>query len=137
VRQPAANAHTFDLHGAKVAPSRRRWRNAALSPIAIRPALSIESVNNMNEVTPGTTFRGLPLTIGQDREIRHYIHAKERNGEQWDTPELKAMLADMLDPPEVVDDDGQTRDDSMAAECATAQGEESLDTDKLQSHRSC
>lgn len=37
-------------------------------------------------------------------------------GEPWDTPELQAMLADMLNPPEVVDDDVQARDESMAAE---------------------
>lgn len=88
----------------------------------------------MNEGTPGTTFRNLPLTVAQDREIRHYIHTKERKGEQWDTPELKAMLADMLNPPEIVEDDGQTWDDSMAAERATAEGEESLDLDRLRAH---
>jgi hypothetical protein len=82
-----------------------------------------------------TTFRGLPLTSEQDREIRHYIHTKERSSEPWDTPELQAMLADMLNPPEVVDDDFQARDESMAAERATAEGEESLDTEKLRSHR--
>jgi hypothetical protein len=96
--------------------------------------LLIESVNTMNEGTPGTTFRGLPLTNGQDCEIKHYIHTKERNGEQWDTPELQSMLADMLNPPEVVDDDVQASDDSMAAERSTAEGEESLDTDKLRAH---
>jgi hypothetical protein len=99
--------------------------------------LFIESVRTMNEGNLGTTFRGLPLTNDQDREIKHYIHTKERRGEQWDTPELQAMLADMLDPPEVMDDDSQARDESMAAERVTAEGEESLDTDKLRSHRAC
>jgi hypothetical protein len=41
----------------------------------------------------------------------------------------------MLNPPEVVNDDVQTRDRSMAAERVIAEGEESLDTDKLRSHR--
>jgi hypothetical protein len=103
-------------------------------PTAHRPALLIESVSTMNEHTAGTTFRGLPLTDGQDREIRHYIHTKERRGEPWDTPELQAMLADMLNPPEVIDDDARATDNSMAAERATAESEESLDTDKPQPH---
>lgn len=84
----------------------------------------------MNDVTSGTTFRGLPLTDEQDREIRHYIHTKERRREQWDTPELRAMLVDMLNPPEVVDDDVQAIDNCMAAERATANSEESLDQDE-------
>jgi hypothetical protein len=47
------------------------------------------------------------------------------------------MLADMLNPPEVVDDDVQARDESMAAERMTADGEESVDTDQLRSRRRC
>jgi hypothetical protein len=78
-----------------------------------------------------TSFRGLPLTNEQDREIRHYIHMKERKGEPWDTQELEAMLADMLNPPEVINEDAQARDDSMAAERATADREESAETDEL------
>ncbi|MEN3276055.1 MAG: hypothetical protein V7631_1845 [Massilia sp.] len=95
-------------------------------------ALLSESVLTMNESTPRTTFRGLPLTDAQDSEIRHYIHTKERNGAQWDTAELQAMLADMLNPPEVAGDD-DTLDDSMAAERATAQGEEAGDSGASQS----
>jgi|KBSMisStaDraftv2_1062788.scaffolds.fasta_scaffold2852371_1 hypothetical protein len=95
----------------------------------------IESVGIMNDGNQETTFCGFPLTDEQDREIRHYIHTKERRGEPWDTPELQAILADMLNPPEVVNDDVQTRDRSMAAERVIAEGEESLDTDKLRSHR--
>lgn len=87
----------------------------------------------MNAGNLETTFRGLPLTDEQDREIKHYIHTRERRGEPWDTPELQAMLADMLNPPEV-DDDAQARDDSMAAERVTAEDEESVDVDKLRSH---
>ena len=116
-----------------------------MSPLAQRRAcldckaygVVIESVSTMNDGNPETTFRGLPITNEQDREIRHYIHTKVRRGEPWNTPELQAMLADMLNPPEVVDDDVQARDKSMAAECVIAEGEESLDTDKLRSQRTC
>lgn len=86
----------------------------------------------MQDASPGTTFRGLPLTPEQHSEIRHYIHQRERAGKEWDTPELHAMLADMLDPPEtatysrtddevstatgrrptVHDDDGRGHDDT-------------------------
>lgn len=93
-------------------------------------ALPIESVSIMNESNPETTFRGLPLSEEQEREIRHYIHTKERQGAPWDTPELQAMLHDMLSPPEVADDDTLASEDSMAAERTTAQHEESLETDR-------
>lgn len=83
----------------------------------------------MNTSDPGTTFRGLPLTPDQDREIRHYIHSRQRSGAQWDTPELQAMLRDMLNPPERVDDDSKSVDESTAAERATALGEEPRDDD--------
>lgn len=75
----------------------------------------------MKESRPSTTFRGLPLTSEQDSEIRHYIHTRERSGVPWDTPELAAMLADMLDPPELAFEERQSIDDSMRAEHATAQ----------------
>ena len=74
----------------------------------------------MKESRPSTTFRGLPLTSEQDSEIRHYIHTRERNGMPWDTPELDAMLADMLNPPELATEERQSIDDSMRAEHATA-----------------
>jgi hypothetical protein len=74
----------------------------------------------MKESRPSNTFRGLPLTSEQDSEIRHYIHIKERNGIPWDTPELAAMLADMLDPPELAAEERQSIDDSMLSEHATA-----------------
>jgi hypothetical protein len=70
----------------------------------------------MRENEPRTTFRGLPLTPEQDSEIRHYIHVQTRNGAPWDTPELRAMLHDMLDPPEVADEDGPSLDDAFPAE---------------------
>lgn len=60
-------------------------------------------VNYVRDVMPNTnsrrTFRGLPLTTAQDAEIRHYIKAKAQRHEPWDTPELKAMLKEMLTPP--------------------------------------
>lgn len=84
----------------------------------------------MEEGNPGTTFRGLPLTAEQDREIRHYIHTRARSGLPWDTPELRAMVVDMLNPPELADDERQATDESMAAERATAEGEEPLDNDR-------
>lgn len=74
----------------------------------------------MKESRPSDTFRGLPLTPEQDSEIRHYIHTRERSGEPWDTPELAAMLADMLDPPEVTAEERQSIDDCMRTEHATA-----------------
>lgn len=89
----------------------------------------------MNELNPGTTFRGLPLTVDQEREIEHYIHVKQRCGAAWDTPELRAMIADMLNPPEMVGDDEVALDESMATERATAGGEESAKVDELQSGR--
>ena len=74
----------------------------------------------MQDIDPGTTFRGLPLTAEQDSEIRHYIHVRQRCGTPWDTSELQAMLDDMLSPPELSDEDGHALDDSMAAERAAA-----------------
>jgi hypothetical protein len=85
----------------------------------------------MNEPTPGTTFRGLPLTAEQESEIEHYIRARARCGAPWDTPELKAMIVDMLDPPEVTSDDEAALDESMATERGTASGEEPGDLDEL------
>lgn len=78
----------------------------------------------MTENEPRATFRGLPLTPEQDSEIRHYIHLRTRNGLPWDTPELKAMLQDMLDPPELADEDELSLDDSIATERSTAMGED-------------
>jgi hypothetical protein len=60
----------------------------------------------MKQTEPQTTFRGLPLLPEQDSEIRHYIHLRTRNGADWNTAELEAMVRDMLDPPELDDEDG-------------------------------
>jgi hypothetical protein len=60
--------------------------------------------STMLEATPQSTFHGLPLTPERDAEVRA-LH-KEENA-AWaprDTPELEAMLDDMLVPPS--DEDG-------------------------------
>ena len=81
----------------------------------------------MNESTPATTFRGLPLTPEQDSEIKHYIHTRQRCGAPWDTTELRAMIADMLDPPELADEENQSLNDCMQTEHATAHEEADAD----------
>lgn len=77
----------------------------------------------------GRTFRGLPLTPEQDSEIRHYLNRKERLGKPWDTPELQAMLDDMLLPPSVADDRQNDRlvEPLAAAERATAFVDQAMD----------
>lgn len=77
------------------------------------------------ESEPAKTFRGLPLSAEQDSEIRHYIHVRCRAGQQWDTIELRAMLADMLDPPETDDEGSQSIFDDMRTERRVAAAEES------------
>lgn len=52
----------------------------------------------MIDAGPKSTFRGLPLTVEQDAEVRHYIRIRTRRGLPWDTSELSAMLKDMLHP---------------------------------------
>src|ERR1035437_4323893 len=84
--------------------------------------------NTMPDIDPGSTFRGLPLTAEQDAEIRHYIKKKKQHGEPWDTPELAAMLKDMLEPP--IDDEelGDVTDEATeVAERAAAAVDEALD----------
>ncbi|MFC3109032.1 hypothetical protein ACFQAT_09520 [Undibacterium arcticum] len=83
----------------------------------------------MPDIDPKSTFRGLPLTAEQDAEVRHYIKKKKQHGEPWDTPELAAMLKDMLEPPS--DDDeglGASADETKAAaERAAASIDEEMD----------
>jgi hypothetical protein len=67
----------------------------------------------MADIDPQRTFRGLPLTPEQDAEIRHYIKARKQHGKPWDTPELDAMLRDMLEPPGE-DDSGEAFDDDFS-----------------------
>ena len=83
----------------------------------------------MANATPESTFRGLPLTPDQDTEVRRYIKRKKQHGAPWDTPELGAMLRDMLEPPG--NDDGglgATVDETMAAtERAAASIDETME----------
>jgi hypothetical protein len=72
------------------------------------------------EPEPAAAFRGLPLTAEQDSEIRHYIHVRQRSGLPWDTAELRAMLADMLDPPEADDEDRRSISGSIDKERSAA-----------------
>ena len=57
------------------------------------------------DISPGDTWQGLPLSPAQNREVLNYIGRCNRAGIDWNTPELRAMLDDMLRPPEI-DDDG-------------------------------
>ena len=72
------------------------------------------------EAGPAHIYSRLPLSAEQDSEIRHYIHGRQRNGLPWDTAELRAMVADMLEPPEIVDEDRQALSGSMDKERAVA-----------------
>jgi hypothetical protein len=77
---------------------------------------------------PKSTFRGLPLTAEQDSEVRHYIKRKKQHGMPWDTPELAAMLRDMLDPPSNDDEGSGAADETKsAAERATAFVDETIE----------
>ena len=58
------------------------------------------------ELSPTDTWKGLPLSPAQNREVLNYIERRERAGLDWNTPELRAMLDDMLSPPEIVEDAG-------------------------------
>ncbi|TXC85495.1 hypothetical protein [Paraburkholderia azotifigens] len=83
----------------------------------------------MADATPQSTFRGLPLTPEQDAEVRHYIKRQKQHGTPWDTPELAAMLEDMLKPPGNEDEGlGATVDETRAAaERATASIDETME----------
>ncbi|HWX12674.1 MAG TPA: hypothetical protein VNZ04_11880 [Trinickia sp.] len=71
----------------------------------------------MSDLDPNRTFRGLPLTPEQNAEIRHYIKVCKQQGKPWNTPELAAMLRDMLEPPsdETGDDFGPDFDETRSA----------------------
>lgn len=56
------------------------------------------------EISPNDTWQGLPLSPAQNREVLNYIGRCSRAGIEWNTPELRAMLHDMLRPPEIVED---------------------------------
>lgn len=75
------------------------------------------------------TFRGLPLTTEQEAEVRHYLNRQRRLGKPWNTPELRAMLHDMLLPPST-EDDGRsdvTQEASAAAERAAMLVDEAME----------
>ena len=82
------------------------------------------------ESEPTGMFRGLPLTPEQDSEIRHYIHVRQRSGLPWDTPELQAMVGDMLDPPEAEAEDRQSLSGSIGKERAAAVLDGGTDRDR-------
>lgn len=84
----------------------------------------------MIEPEPLNMFRGLPLTSEQDSEIRHYIHDRQRRGLPWDTTELHAMLADMLDPPEPDEEDRQSLSGSIDKEWLAAVLDGEVDRNK-------
>ncbi|WP_321968045.1 hypothetical protein [Burkholderia cepacia] len=83
----------------------------------------------MTNSDPQSTFRGLPLTAEQDAEVKHYIKVRTRRGLPWDTPELRAMLKDMLLPPGDGNSDVDSVEDETkaAAERATASVDEAMD----------
>lgn len=83
----------------------------------------------MVDATPQSTFRGLPLTPEQDAEVRHYIKQKKQHGAPWDTPELSAMLRDMLEPPGDDDEESGFADDETEGftERAAASVDEAMD----------
>ncbi|RQR58838.1 hypothetical protein DIE19_19000 [Burkholderia sp. Bp9126] len=83
----------------------------------------------MTDADPQSTFRGLPLTAEQDAEVRHYIKVRTRRGLPWDTPELSAMLKDMLLPPGDGSSDTDAPEDETkaAAERATASVDEAME----------
>ena len=82
----------------------------------------------MVDATPQSTFRGLPLSPEQDAEIRHYIKRKKQHGAPWDTPELKAMLEDMLEPPGDEDNPASALDETRGEmERATSSIDEAMD----------
>lgn len=83
----------------------------------------------MANFDPESTFHGLPLTAEQDAEVRHYIKVRKQRGLPWDTPELSAMLKDMLQPPAENGDefDAPADETKAAAERATASVDEAMD----------
>ncbi|CAM2188895.1 Addiction module component [Paraburkholderia sacchari] len=83
----------------------------------------------MADLGPESTFRGLPLTPEQDAEVRHYIKVKKQHHLPWDTPELRAMIREMIRPPEVADEEWEREaDDARAtAERARASIDEEME----------
>jgi hypothetical protein len=71
------------------------------------------------------------LSPGEESEIRYYIHAMQRSGQPWDTLELRAMLADMLDPPQADEEDHRSLSHGMGVRRAVVvlDGGKDLDRD--------
>jgi hypothetical protein len=86
----------------------------------------------MIDVGPESTFRGLPLTAEQDAEVRHYIKVQMQRHLPWDTPELDAMLRDMIQPPEVADvgDEVEADEARAAAERASTSIDDAMEPDE-------
>ncbi|MDR5854580.1 hypothetical protein P9239_11090 [Caballeronia sp. LZ062] len=81
----------------------------------------------MIDLDASRTFRGLPFTPEQDAEARHYIKKRKQRGEPWDTPEFRAMLRDMLEPPGDEYEDDADVDTRAAAERASAFIDDAMD----------
>lgn len=81
----------------------------------------------MTDIDPERTFRGLPLTPEQDAEIRHYIKTRKQHGKPWDTPELEAMLRDMLEPPGEEETGDDLDDEFGSARTAAERAQFSID----------
>jgi hypothetical protein len=74
----------------------------------------------MTDTGPEFSFLGLPLTAEQESEIQHYIHQRMRRGLPCDREELRAMLADMLEPPIKDGDTADVDADSVQADAERA-----------------
>ncbi|MEM5327821.1 hypothetical protein VSR34_14640 [Paraburkholderia sp. JHI2823] len=83
----------------------------------------------MTDLGPESTFRGLPLTPEQDAEVKHYIKVQMQRHLPWDTPELHAMLKEMIRPPEVNDGEPEVEADEAraTAERASASIDEAME----------
>ena len=90
----------------------------------------------MIDIDSKNTFRGLPLTSEQEAIIKHYIKVKKRHGEPWETPELNAMLKDMLEPPSNEEGLGSDVEEMKgAAERAAASIDKDLDPTEASEER--
>jgi hypothetical protein len=86
----------------------------------------------MTDLDPDATFRGLPLTAEQDAEVRHYIKVQTQRGLPWDTPELGAMLKDMLQPPGDENDEFDDPPDETKAAAERAMGSVDEEMDAIE-----
>ncbi|MCP3727544.1 hypothetical protein M3I53_31250 [Paraburkholderia sp. CNPSo 3272] len=86
----------------------------------------------MIDLGPESTFRGLPLTAEQDAEVKHYIKVQMQRHLPWDTPELDAMLRDMIQPPEIADagDEIEADEARAAAERASTSIDDAMESDE-------